>query len=60
MSVIASKEDGIYYNHMTNQYIDIDYSFKIEKICQIIHDPEEGLFYILVNKHLGKLGLFLI
>jgi hypothetical protein len=60
VSIIASQDDGIYYNHRTRAYVDLDEHFKISNIKEIIHDHEDRVFYLLANKYLGKLGLFLI
>lgn len=60
ISIIASQDDGIYYNHSTRSFKDLDDKFKISNIKEIIHDHEEGAFYILANKYHEKLGLFLI
>ena len=60
MSIIASIDDRIYYNHMNNKQVDLDETFKISNIKEIIYDDEERLFYMLANKYDEKLGIFLI
>lgn len=60
MSIIASKEDGIYYNHRNRKQVDLDREFEISAIKEIIYDHEDKVFYLLANMHYGKLGLFLI
>ena len=60
ISILASPEDGIYYHHDRNEAVDIDALYQINVIKEIIHDDEDKCFYLLVNKHLGKLGFFLI
>ena len=60
MSIIASIDDGIYYNHKTRLYVDLDEEFKISNIKEIIHDHEDRVFYLLANKYQEKLGLFMI
>jgi len=60
VSIIASQDDGIYYNHRTRAFVDLDEHFKITNIKEIIHDHEDRVFYLLCNKYMGKLGLFLI
>ena len=60
ISIIASQDDGIYFNHRTKEFVDLDHAYQIRSISEIIHDPEENYFYLLVNKHKEKLGLFLI
>ena len=40
--------------------MDLDELYDITCIQEIIYDDEDGNFYMLVNKHKGKLGLFLI
>ena len=60
VSIISSIDDGIYYNHYTGETIDLDELYHITNIKEIIHDHEEGVFYLLANKYEDKLGLFLI
>ena len=60
ISMIASQDDGIYFNHRTRQFVDIDELYKIQNIKEIIHDHEDRHFYILCNKYKEKLGIFLI
>ena len=60
VAIVASKDDGIYCNFKTKKQLDLDDLYQISNICEIIHDEEEGNFYMLVNKHKGMLGLFLI
>ena len=62
--IIASSEDGIYYNFRESRpnkkFIDLDEKYEISNIKEIIYDHEEKVFYILANKYLGKLGVFLL
>ena len=60
VSIIASADDGIYYNHKTDAFRDLDDKFKISSIKAIIHDMEDNRFYILANKFHQKLGIFLV
>jgi hypothetical protein len=60
VSIIASMDDGIYFNHRSKKQIDLDDEFKISAIKEIIYDHEDRMFYLLANKHESKLGLFLI
>ena len=60
VSIIASMDDGIFYNMRTKQFVDLDQLFGISNIKEIIHDDEDRSFYLLVNKYKEKLGLFLI
>lgn len=60
MAIIASADDGIYYNHRTKVQEDLDELYNVSSIKEIIHDHEDGCFYLLCNKFEGKLGLFLI
>jgi len=60
VSIIASIDDGIYYNHKTGLYVDLDEEFRISNIKEIIHDHEDRVFYLLANKFEEKLGLFMI
>lgn len=58
--VIASAEDGIYLDITKKQEVDLDEKFQIGSIKEIIHDEDDGVFYILANKYEQKLGFFLI
>ena len=60
ISIIASEDDGIWYDFYTKKQIDLDDAFKISNIREVIHDCEDETFYILSNKFNEKLGLFLI
>lgn len=60
ISIIASQDDGIYFNHRTGAFVDLDENFKVTNIKEIIHDNEDRVFYMMCNKYMGKLGLFLI
>ena len=60
VSIIASQDDGLYYNHITKEFCDLDILYEIRSISEIIHDPDDNYFYLLVNKYKEKLGLFLI
>ena len=60
VSIIASHDDGIYYNHRNRKFVDLDQKFDISNIKEIIHDYEEKCFYVLSNKYQQKLGMFLI
>ena len=58
--MVASIDDGIFFNHMTGQFVDLDETFKISSIKEIIYDHEDRMFYLLVNKFQEKLGVFII
>lgn len=58
--IVASQDDGIYYNSRTRAFLDLDELFKIQSIKEIIHDHEDRVFYMLANKYQGRLGLFLV
>jgi 6-phosphogluconolactonase (cycloisomerase 2 family) len=60
VSIVASADDGTYYNHRSKSFKDLDAKFKITSIKALIHDNEDGRFYILSNKFQQKLGIFLI
>lgn len=60
MLIVASQDDGIYYNSRTRQFVDLDELFEISNIKELIHDHEDRVFYMLANKYRGRLGLFLI
>lgn len=58
--VIASTEDGVYVDLKQKTELDLDQRFEITALKEIIHDEEDGVFYILANKFQDKLGFFLI
>ena len=60
MSVVASIEDGYYWNNDTKTLVDLDQEFKIMNFKNVCYDSEDKLFYIIVNKYEEKLGVFLI
>jgi hypothetical protein len=60
IAIIASSEDGIYFNMANGAWIDIDETFDIGCIKEIIHDAESKQFYLLANKYQAKMGVFLI
>ena len=60
VAIIASADDGIYYNHRTKVQVDLDELYNISSIKELIHDHEDRCFFLLCNKFEGKLGLFLI
>ena len=60
VSIITSYIDGVYYNHLNDEYVDIDNLFQISCINKVIHDNEENCFYMLCNKFQERLGVFLI
>ena len=60
MSVVASIEDGYYWHHETKTLVDLDQEYKVMNFKNVTYDPEDKLFYIIVNKYEEKLGVFLI
>jgi hypothetical protein len=51
VSIVASLEDGIFYNHNTQEFVDLDELFEISSIKEIIYDYEDRMVYLLANKH---------
>ena len=60
IAIISSTEDGIYFNMTNKAWIDLDETYNISNIKEIIHDSEAQCFYLLANKYQGKCGVFLI
>jgi hypothetical protein len=60
IAIIASSEDGIYFNLHNGAWVDLDETFDIGAIKEIIHDEESKQIFLLANKHQGKMGVFLI
>ena len=49
--IVASPEDGIFYDRNKKEEIDIDSDYEISNIKEIIYDHEDGFFYLLANKY---------
>lgn len=60
IAIIASSEDGIYFNMENGAWIDLDETYDIGQIKEIVHDDESNQIYFLANKHKGKIGVFMI
>ena len=60
LSIVSSPDDGIYFNQITQDCVDLNELFNIEGICQVIHDKEDGHLYLLANRHQDKIGINLI
>jgi hypothetical protein len=58
--VLASFNDGVWYNHKEDEEIDLDEHYKIDLIKNIVYDEEDKVFYLLCNKKREALGFFLI
>ena len=58
--IIASPDDGIYYNHKKKKEKDLDELFNIGKIKYAIFDYKDASFYIMTNVYEGQYGVFLI
>jgi hypothetical protein len=56
--IVASPEDIIYINLKDKSDVDIDDTYKVKAIKEIIYDYEDGVFFILANKLDEKLGFF--
>lgn len=60
IAIIASSMDSIYFNLNTRAWVDLDETYDISHIKEIVHDSESRSFYLLANKYQGKNGVFLI
>lgn len=60
--IIGTAEDAVYKDISPDRRveIDLDESFNIGLIKEIIHDEEDKVFYVLANRYNEKLGFFLI
>ena len=58
--MIASLTDGIFYNHRTEEFVDLDDLYQISSIKEIIYDSDDRMVYILANKYQDKLGVFIV
>ena len=62
LSIIASIDDGMlyYYNNNSQLYIDIDSTFQLSAIKEVVYDPDDGCFYLAANRYQEKLGVFIV
>jgi len=58
--VVASLNDGLWYNQKKDEEIDLDEHYKIDLIKNIVYDEEDKVFYFLCNKKREDIGFFLI
>lgn len=56
--LVASQEDCIYINLRDKLEVDIDKTYSVSAIKEIIYDYEDHEFYILANKLQELLGFF--
>ena len=57
--VLASINDGIWYDAEDDREMDLDELYKVDYIKQIVYDYEEKNFYFLCNKKKELVGFFL-
>jgi hypothetical protein len=50
--VLASAQDGIWYDEKTNREVDLDELYLVAAIQNVVFDQEERTFYILCNKRM--------
>ena len=62
MYIVASLDDAmLYYSKQQAQaFFDLDDTYKISDIKEIINDHEDECFYLVANKYQDKLGVFII
>lgn len=62
MYIVASLDDAmLYYSKQQAQaFFDLDDTYKISDIKEIINDHEDQCFYLVANKYQDKLGVFII
>lgn len=60
IAIIATPQDGIYFNMTNGMWVDLDECYDIGSIKEIIHDADTRQIYIIANRHQGKMGVFLI
>ena len=51
IAIIASSMDSIYFNLNTRAWVDLDETYDISHIKEIVHDSESRSFYLLANKY---------
>ena len=57
--MLASINDGIWYDAEADREMDLDELYKVDYIKQIVYDYEEKNFYFLCNKKKELVGFFL-
>ena len=50
----------MWINIQENNDVDLDQTFKISCIQQIVYDKEDLVFYFVANRKSGELGFFLV
>jgi hypothetical protein len=57
--VLASESDGWWFNEVTEKAIDLDHSYSVDCIKEIVYDIDERKFFFLANNKNGKIGFFM-
>lgn len=60
IAIIATPQDGIYFNMNNGMWVDLDELYDIGGIKEIIHDADARQIYFLANRFQGRMGVFLI
>lgn len=58
--VASTKSNFLWIDIENEEEVDIDEIYEIDGIRKVIHDPEDGVFYLLANEFQGKIGFFLL
>lgn len=58
--MLASTNDGIWFNENTDEEVDLDETFHVDNIKDIVFDEEDQEFYFMSNKKNGMIGMFLV
>ena len=59
-ALVASYDRCFWLNFTNDKFENLGEMYEIGQIQCLCHDAEERVFYLMANKYLGKLGLFLI
>ena len=58
--MVSSEDDAIYLNMNTDQEVDIDKMYQVDKIREIRIDQEDGIVYIIANRYKEVYGVYIV
>ena len=58
--MVSSRQDSLYVNMENQTECDIDETYSIDNIRQIVFEGTENYFYVVSNSYKSKLGIFVI
>ena len=57
--VLASENDGYWFNEKTGESIDLDDAYSVDAIKEIVYDQDEKIFYFMANSCRNKTGFYM-